>query len=75
MTTPLQAESPQDNIVSHVLNASDAITTLDLANEVTTILFAGEQLPVRFTFSVNRHYPFSPTFFMFVKLYLICVLG
>ncbi|XP_063675908.1 cytochrome P450 4B1-like [Bolinopsis microptera] len=35
------AESPQDNIISHVLSAPDSITTLDLANEVTTILFAG----------------------------------
>ena len=75
MTTPLQAESPQDNIVSHVLNASDAITTLDLANEVTTILFAGEQLPVRFTFPVNRHYRFSPTFFHVCQTLLDLCIG
>ena len=37
----LQEEDPQDNIISHVLNASDTASQLDLANEVTTILFAG----------------------------------
>ncbi|KAL5264728.1 hypothetical protein ACHWQZ_G005714 [Mnemiopsis leidyi] len=34
-------EGPQDNIISHVLNSSNTASQLDLANEVTTILFAG----------------------------------